>query len=204
MSGSLLLAAGDRIGAVYFPLDSSIILMAPGGAAPDLGVALVGNEGMAGMAVVLGSPSSGLDHRVHVSGPALRLSRTAVMRELRDSATVRNRLGRYVELMLSRIARNSVCARFHRVEARLSSLLLATADRTIGGEFTATHESLAVVLGVRRVGITNAASALQRQGLILYRRGQVQIVDRYRLEAAACGCYAADLASYDDLLGLPT
>jgi hypothetical protein len=201
VSGSLLLAAGDTFGAVYFPLDCSVALMAPGVREPGLGVALVGNEGMTGIAVVLGSRSSGLDHRVHVPGPALRLPRAAVMRELRDSPAVRSRLGHYAETVMRRIARSSVCARFHRVDARLATLLLATADRAVGAGFVATHESLAVVLGVRRVGITNAASRLQGQGMIRYRRGQVQIVDRAGLQAAACACYAADLASYDELLG---
>ncbi len=105
-------------------------------------------------------------------------------------------LRRYLYVLFGQFAQAATCARFHRLEERLGRRLLMAHDRARHGDFRATHEVLASMLGVRRVGVTQAAIALQARGLIHYRRGRLTVVDRGGLEAAACPCYAADRALY--------
>jgi len=110
-------------------------------------------------------------------------------------------LNRYVYVLMSQLATSAGCLRFHLIGARLARWLLMTQDRAHADRFAMTHELLACMLGVRRVGITQAAGALQRDGLIAYHRGHVGVIDRAGLEAAACGCYAADREGYRERLG---
>jgi len=109
-------------------------------------------------------------------------------------------MNRYVYVLISQFAVSAACLRFHLIGPRLARWLLMTQDRAHADAFRVTHEFLAYMLGVRRVGITSAASTLQRDGLIEYRRGDLVVTNRKGLEAAACGCYAADVKSYAKLL----
>ncbi len=166
-----------------------------------LEVGMVGDEGMFGVPLALG--------RGHVSGarggagggPALRMDAARFRRELGRSAALRREIDLYVFVRMAQLAQTAGCTRFHVVEARLARWLLMTQDRAHSDKFHVTQEFLAIMLGVRRVGVTKAASSLQKRGLIGYRRGDITVLDRRGLKTASCGCYKADCESYARVLG---
>ena len=192
----VLSEAGQPTRHVYFPMEGFVSLISRVDAHPGLEVGMVGREGMLGVHVALGVPVAPLHAVVQGPGTALRIAVAPFRRELGHSAALQRSLGRYVNVLMAQLAGSAACLRFHLIGPRLARWLLMSQDRSHATHFRVTHEVLAAMLGVRRVGITMAAKALQRGGLIDYHRGDITVLDRPGLEAAACGCYAADCRAY--------
>ena len=187
--GEVLYEPGDRIRHVYFPGDSLVSLLTVVDRHQALEVGLVGREGLVGVPVALGGGVSPVRALVQGAGTALRMTSARLRKELRESPQLQDQVHGYAETLLAQVTRIAACNRFHVVEARLARWLLMTRDRVRSDQFRLTQEFLAHMLGVRRVGVTKAAVALQARKLIDYSRGTIRILDRNGLEASACSCY---------------
>jgi CRP-like cAMP-binding protein len=196
----ILCHGGETIRHVYFPLGGFVSLVTLLDGKPVLEVGMVGREGMTGAQISLGVNQEPLYAVVQGSGSAWQIGAAAFRRELKINMALKDVLGHYLHVTGTQLAGSAACLRFHQIGPRLARWLLMTQDRADAGSFKLTHEFLAFMLGVRRVGITTAASALQRKGLIKYRRGEVTVLDRRGLKEMACSCYATDRQIYADLL----
>jgi len=184
----------------YFPNDGFISLVSQVDEHPGLEVGMVGREGMAGAHLVLGEAVSPLRVLVQGPGQALRVPAQALMEELAQSPAMKHHFDRYVYVLMAQTMSSAGCLRFHLIGPRLARWLLMSQDRAHGDRFHVTHEFLAYMLGVRRVGVTVAAGELQRLGLITYHRGELTVLNRAGLEAAACSCYAGDRQVYAQVM----
>jgi CRP-like cAMP-binding protein len=198
--GEVLYRTGETIPYIYFPTGGVISLVAPVDNT-NLEVAIVGNEGMLGITLILDIDTAPFTALVQGTGTALKISTVTFQRFLEYSAELHKVLKSYLYVSMSQLAQSATCTRFHLVEGRLARWLLMTQDRANSDHIHITHEFLAYMLGVRRVGVTKAANALQQQKLISYQRGDITIVDRAGLEAIACGCYRANRVVYERILG---
>ncbi len=196
--GEVLCEPGKATRYVWFPIDGFISMVAPIDAKPALEVGMVGREGMLGAQLALGVATVPLHALVQGAGSALRVGATAFRAELARSPALQRVLNRYLYVLMAQLTGSAACLRFHEIGPRLARWLLMSQDRAHAARFHVTHEFLAYMLGVRRVGVTAAASGLQRNGLIEYPRGEMAVLDRKGLEAAACDCYANDRQAYAD------
>jgi len=188
--GDVLYEPGHKIRHVYFPGNSLVSLLTIVDGRTALEVGMVGREGMLGLPLALGTDISPVRALVQGSGTALRMTSKRFSREIRKSPQLQQGVHRYANALIAQVSQTAACNRFHVVGARLARWLLMTRDRMRSGDFRLTHEFLAHMLGVRRVGVTTAARALQARKLIDYSRGQIRILNHKGLEAAACECYA--------------
>jgi len=187
--GQVLYDPGEVIQKVYFPGNCVVSLLTLVKDQLALEVGLVGREGMVGVPVALGIDISPVRALVQGAGDALSMDAARFRRELRNSEPLRRVLYRYTNALMSQITQTAACNRFHTVTARLARWLLMTRDRVQSANIHLTHVFLSHMLGVRRVGVTEAASVLQRKKLIEYSRGRIRILDHGGLEAASCPCY---------------
>lgn len=198
--GEALYEPGDTIKYVYFPNDSIISLISELSENSWLEVGMVGNEGMAGLAVFMGVNSSSTRALVQGAGTAMRMSSAALRTEASRIGSLHHLLHRYSHSLLTQVSQSSACNRFHLVNVRLARWLLMTNDRLGVAEFPLTQEFLSNMLGVRREGVSKAAGALQAAKLIRYSRGVITVLDRRGLEAKCCDCYEIIKAETDAYL----
>jgi CRP-like cAMP-binding protein len=199
--GDLICEAGTVTRHAYFPLDGFISLVAVAAGSPGVEVGMIGREGMLGSQMVLGVIHSPEKAIVQGSAPSLRIGASAFRQELALSTALRRSLARYLYVLMAQQAALAACLRFHTISQRLARWLLMSHDRAHSDVFRTTQEFLSYMLGVRRAGVTAAASSLQRAGLIEYTRGNMRVLDRNGLEHASCGCYAEDRKIYIEHLG---
>lgn len=187
--GEMLLESGQPIRHVYFPNDAVISLISLVDGRLSLEVAPVGREGMLGIPLALGGDVSSLRALVMVGGTAMRMEAARFLREFVRCIPLQRKLFLYTHMLMIKITQTTACSRFHVVETRLACRLLMIRDHLQSERFQLTQECLAHMLGVRRVGVTNAAYALKQAKLINYSRGNIVILNGRGLEAASCSCY---------------
>lgn len=190
VDGANLSDAGQSYEHAWFPLSGLISQGARLRHHTPLDMGLIGSEGMLGATLALGVDTAPLQAVVAGPGSALRVGAAELRMTLREGGALRQRIDQYLYTVLAQLARTATCNRFHAIGPRLARCLLIATDRTSTNHVHLTHQALAAMLGVRRSGITVAARALRDQGLIRYARGEIVILDRDGLKAAACTCYA--------------
>jgi CRP-like cAMP-binding protein len=199
-SGQILCEPRHAMPYAFFPLTGLISLVTTLHGHQPLEVGLIGNEGMLGSTLILGLDVAPLQAVVQGPGTALRFGTAQLGRRFRASPLLLKVLQRYQFVLMTQMCTSAACVHFHSVEARLVRRLLMAHDRAQSDHFHLTHDYLASMLGVRRSGVTVAAGALQRKGLICYSRGEISILDRAGLEYACCECYSSTIRDYARLL----
>jgi CRP-like cAMP-binding protein len=198
--GKVLYEAGDAESHVYFPTDCivSLLYVMENGSSAE--IAVVGNEGIVGIAVFMGGGSTPSRALVQSAGHAYRLPGKLLKDEFGRHGEFLHLLLRYTQALITQMAQTAVCNRHHTIDQQLCRWLLLSMDRLAGDELHMTQELIANMLGVRREGVTEAAGKLHRQGVIMYKRGHIRVLDRPQLERLSCECYAVVKRECDRLL----
>ena len=198
--GMVLYESGVALTHVYFPTTAivSLLYVMEDGASAE--IAVVGNEGIVGVSLFMGGESTPSRAVVQSAGEGYRLSAERMKTEFNLAGPVLHLLLRYTQALLTQMAQTAVCNRHHSLDQQLCRWLLLSLDRLQGNELVMTQELIANMLGVRREGVTEGASKLQRAGLIRYSRGRITVLDRVGLESRSCECYAVVKKEYDRLL----
>ena len=187
--GEILYESHAQIRHVYFPNDCFVSMLTTVDAGRAAEVGLIGSEGMIGIPMALGVAVSPFRAVVQGGGTAMRLKTVDFRRNFSESAALKREVFLFTHLLMIQIAQTAACNRFHVVTQRMARWMLMTRDRVNSNEFRITQEFLALMLGVRRVGVSAAMRSLRERKLIAYRRGTITILDHEGLVAAACGCY---------------
>ncbi|WP_228716973.1 Crp/Fnr family transcriptional regulator [Billgrantia pellis] len=198
--GQVLHEAGGALSHVYFPIDSivSLLYVTESGASAE--IAVVGNEGLVGIAVFMGGESTTSRAIVQGAGHALRLPVSQLKKEFNRHGEMLHLLLCYTQALITQMAQTAVCNRHHSIDQQLCRWLLLSLDRLPGNQLDMTQELIANMLGVRREGVTEAAGKLHKLGVIKYRRGHITVLDRARLEQLSCECYAVVKKESDRLM----
>ncbi|MEH1914783.1 Crp/Fnr family transcriptional regulator [Nostoc sp.] len=197
----ILYEAGEPITQVYFPDNAvvSIVTTMEDGSTAEVGI--VSNEGMVGIPVILGDNTTTTTAFVQVAGAAMQMNADVFRAEFNRGEAIQTLLLCYVQAVYSELAQGAACNRLHTLEERLARWLLTVSDRLESEDFPLTHEFISQMLGVRRSGVTVAASTLSRAGMIAYQRGHISILNRENLEATSCECYRVIQKEFARLLG---
>lgn len=187
--GERLLGPGERVAKVYFPTDSIVALLSTTTDGDSVEVAVVGNEGIVGVAAFLGGGSTLGQTVVQSTGSAFSMQTKQFLSEFNRHEALHRLALRYCQALLTQVAQTAVCNRHHSIEERLCRWLLLSLDRLSSNELAITQELIASMLGVRREGVTEAAGKLQKLGIIEYSRGHIHVKNRQALERITCECY---------------
>ena len=198
--GHVLYESGVPLTHACFPTTAIVSLMYVTESGASAGIAVVGRDGVVGVPLFMGGGSTPGRAVVQSAGAGWRVPAAALREEFARSGPVMKVLLCYTQALIAQMAQIAVCNRHHSVDQQLCRWLLLNLDRLPGSDLVVTQELIAQMLGVRREGVTEAALALQRAGLIEYRRGHVTVLDRTGLEARSCECHAVIKAEYDRLL----
>jgi CRP-like cAMP-binding protein len=198
--GQVLYESGSTLSHVYFPTSAivSLLYVMENGASAE--IAVVGREGVVGVALFMGGETTPSRAVVQSAGLGFRLASQTIKSEFDRSHPVMHLLLRYTQALITQMAQTAVCNRHHSLDQQLCRWLLLSLDRLSGSELHMTQELIANMLGVRREGVTEAALKLQKAGLIQYARGRILVLDRPALERRSCECYAVVKTEYDRLL----
>jgi CRP-like cAMP-binding protein len=199
--GDVLYYPQDPVSHVYFLNRGTVSIIATFADGDGIEVGVVGNEGMFGLNVVLGSKTTPHEAIVQQMGEAWRAPASVVMEEFRKGGQLHDLLLRYTQAFMIQIAQTAACNRSHPLDGRLARWLLMSHDRAMTDELQLTHEFIAVMLGTRRAGVSEAAGKLQNDGVIKYKRGRIRIINRRGLESISCECYPIVKREFDRLLG---
>jgi CRP-like cAMP-binding protein len=194
---------GEVLRNVYFPTDSIVSLMYTTADGAPAEIAMVGNEGLIGIAVFMGGGTTPNRAIVQSAGSAYRLRAQQLEEQFHRNGETQQLLLRYTQALITQMAQTAVCNRHHSVDQQLCRWLLLCLDRLSSNRLTMTQELIANMLGVRREGVTDAAGKLQKLGVIRYARGQIEVLDRPKLEQLCCECYAVVKKETDRLLPVP-
>ena len=198
--GEVLYESGGRLQHVYFPTTSIVSLLYVMEDGSPAEIAVVGNEGILGIALFMGGDTTPSRAIVQSAGHGYRLKSELLKKEFDRGESLMSLLLRYTQALITQMAQTAVCNRHHSVEQQLCRWLLLSLDRLSSNEVNMTQELIAVMLGVRREGVTEAAGQLRRDGIISYSRGHITVLDRARLEQEVCECYAVVQKEYERLL----
>jgi CRP-like cAMP-binding protein len=201
--GAVVYESGSQMNFVYFPIDSIVSLLYVMENGDSAEISVVGNEGMVGVAILLGGESTPNRAVVQSAGHAYRLSRTKLITELKANSSLRNLLMRFTQTLMTQMSQTAVCNRHHTIDQQLCRWLLLSLDRLSGDELVMTQELIANMLGVRREGVTESAGKLQKLGVISYNRGKITVLDREKLESLSCECYEVVKKETDRLFPKP-